>query len=180
MGVERYGCILRSVANNLGEIPRKIEARHPLFSRVFWGANTWGLVPSCLPTLLHTLGYACIVYAPPLRLSPSSVLIHDDERASIDSLRPASHAWSRRTSACCSIVRRLFFGDTIYPPAPTTSLSWNSQQSGTKKEPKPKLLSPDIFRWGGGLPREGVGAKKFGMFLEPGILLGYPGSARKV
>ena len=39
-------------------------------------------------------------------------------------------------------------------------------RSGTKKEPKPKLLSPDIFWWGGGLPREGVGAKKFGMSLE--------------
>ena len=38
--------------------------------------------------------------------------------------------------------------------------------SGTKKEPKPKLLSPDIFWWDGGLPREGVGAKKFGMSLE--------------
>ena len=38
--------------------------------------------------------------------------------------------------------------------------------SGTKKEPKPKLLSPDIFWWGGGLPRERVGAKKFGMSLE--------------
>ena len=38
--------------------------------------------------------------------------------------------------------------------------------SGAKKEPKPKLLSPDIFWWGGGLPREGVGAKKFGMSLE--------------
>ena len=38
--------------------------------------------------------------------------------------------------------------------------------SGTKKEPKPKLLSPDIFWWGGGLPRKGVGAKKFGMPLE--------------
>ena len=36
----------------------------------------------------------------------------------------------------------------------------------TKKEPKPKLLSPHIFWWGGGLPREGVGAKKFGMSLE--------------
>ena len=35
-----------------------------------------------------------------------------------------------------------------------------------KKEPKPKLLSPDIFWWGGGLPREGVGAKKFSMSLE--------------
>ena len=38
--------------------------------------------------------------------------------------------------------------------------------SGKKKEPKPKLLSPDIFWWGRGLPREGVGAKKFGMSLE--------------
>ena len=56
-----------------------------------------------------------------------------------------------------------------------------------KKEHKPKLLSPDIFRWGWGLPHEGVGAKKFGMSLETreiklllrdisgylGILLGY-------
>ena len=38
--------------------------------------------------------------------------------------------------------------------------------SGTTKEPKPKLLSPDIFRWARGLPREGVGAKKLGMSLE--------------
>ena len=28
--------------------------------------------------------------------------------------------------------------------------------SGKKKEQKPKLLGPDIFRWDGGLPREGV------------------------
>ena len=27
-------------------------------------------------------------------------------------------------------------------------------------------MSPDIFWWGGGPPREGVGAKKFGMSLE--------------
>ena len=39
-------------------------------------------------------------------------------------------------------------------------------ESGTKKEHKPKLLSSDIFRWGRGLPREGVGAKKFDMSLE--------------
>ena len=35
-----------------------------------------------------------------------------------------------------------------------------------KKEPKRKLLGPAIFGWGGGLPREWVGAKKFGMSLE--------------
>ena len=39
-------------------------------------------------------------------------------------------------------------------------------KSGTTKEPKPKRLGPDIFRWSGGLRREGVGAKKFGMPLE--------------
>ena len=38
--------------------------------------------------------------------------------------------------------------------------------SGTKKENKPKLSSPDIFRWGRGLPREGMGAKKFDMSFE--------------
>ena len=35
-----------------------------------------------------------------------------------------------------------------------------------KKEPKPKLFGPDIFQWGGGLPREWVGAKKFDISLE--------------
>ena len=35
-----------------------------------------------------------------------------------------------------------------------------------KKNPNLNFLSPDIFWWGGGLPREGVGAKKFGMSLE--------------
>ena len=62
---------------------------------------------------------------------------------------------------------------------------------GTKKEHKPKLLSPDIFWWGRGLPREGVGAKKVWHVPRnqgnqafragyPRILLGYPGGARKV
>ena len=39
-------------------------------------------------------------------------------------------------------------------------------QERKKSTNKPKLLSPNIFRWGRGLPREGVGAKKFGMSLE--------------
>ena len=59
-----------------------------------------------------------------------------------------------------------------------------------KKEHKPKLLGPDIFRWGGGLPREGVGAKKFGTSLEthakrtfrrdiPGFCRDIPGAPEK-
>ena len=35
-----------------------------------------------------------------------------------------------------------------------------------RKEHKPKLLSPDIFGWGRGLPHERVGAEEFGMSLE--------------
>ena len=69
--------------------------------------------------------------------------------------------------------------------------SENCFNSGKKKEHKPKLLGLDICRWGGSLPREGVGGKKFGISLEtgdikfflagyPGILLGYPGGAQKV
>ena len=44
----------------------------------------------------------------------------------------------------------------------------NSQESDKKKEHKPKLWTrtPDVFRWGGGLPREGVGSTKFGMSFE--------------
>ena len=65
------------------------------------------------------------------------------------------------------------------------------EQSGKKKEPKPKLFGPDIFRWGGGLPREWGGSQTVRYvprnqgnqtFLAgyPGILLGYLGGARKV
>ena len=35
-----------------------------------------------------------------------------------------------------------------------------------KQENKLKLFGPDIFRWGGDLLREGVGAKKLGVALE--------------
>ena len=49
--------------------------------------------------------------------------------------------------------------------------SWSLLKRGTFREEKgtqPKLLGPDILRWGGGLPceGEGVGAEKFGMPLE--------------
>ena len=47
-----------------------------------------------------------------------------------------------------------------------TAANANANSSGKKKEPKPKLFGPGILRWGGGLPREGVGAEKLGMSLE--------------
>ena len=57
-----------------------------------------------------------------------------------------------------------------WPPMPAimsgNPLVFAGKLSGTKKEHQPKLLSPDIFRWGRGLPHEGVGAKKLGMSLE--------------
>ena len=48
----------------------------------------------------------------------------------------------------------------------SASISCHILILGKKKEHKLKLLVPDIFRSGGGLQREGVGAKKFGMSLE--------------
>ena len=60
------------------------------------------------------------------------------------------------------VISTFFPSLLLNPPDPENL----GRKSGTKKEPKPKLLSPDIFWWGGGLPREGVGAKKFGMSLE--------------
>ena len=81
------------------------------------------------------------------------------------------------------------------PPSPhpptTVVLARKKKDSGTKNEHKPKLLRPDSFRWGRGLPHEGVGGEKVWYvprnqgnqtFLAgyPVILLGYPGGARKV
>ena len=42
---------------------------------------------------------------------------------------------------------------------------WLDVQASLLKEYELNL-GPDLFRWGGGRPREGVGAKKFGMPLE--------------
>ena len=38
--------------------------------------------------------------------------------------------------------------------------------SGKRQEAKPELSGPDTLWWGRGLPREGVGAKKFGMTFQ--------------
>ena len=51
-------------------------------------------------------------------------------------------------------------------PRRTKTSQTRSRTPGKRKENKPKLLGPDILGWCGGLPREGVGAKKFGMSVE--------------
>ena len=59
-GVQRYGCILPSAANNFGEIPENWKFQMPCFKELFWGGNTLA-VPASLP---YTLGYACTFYDP--------------------------------------------------------------------------------------------------------------------
>ena len=71
-GVERYRCILRSAANNLGEIPQNMGAQILWFKEFFWRRNTLGLVPSSHP---HSLGYACTLHAP---TSPLLIPIRND------------------------------------------------------------------------------------------------------
>ena len=68
--------------------------------------------------------------------------------------------------ASCNLT--WFMGDWAQRLAhcPLAARNCSNGKSGTKKEPKPKRLSPDIFCLGRGLPRERVGAKKFGMSLE--------------
>ena len=54
--------------------------------------------------------------------------------------------------------------------------------SSKKKDPKPKLFGPDIFGWGGCLPREGVGPKVRYVLRNPGkpnFLARYPSDSVK-
>ena len=65
-------------------------------------------------------------------------------------------------SDCCSAISAAQLSENYS----ATSVFTRGMLQGWEKEHKPKLLNPDIFRWGRGLPHEGVGAKKFGMSLE--------------
>ena len=49
-GVQRYGCIPQSAANNLGEFPQKLGAPNPLFWRVFLGREHLGTRPCQSPS----------------------------------------------------------------------------------------------------------------------------------
>ena len=67
-------------------------------------------------------------------------------------LARSSHIWQD------SIMQRLHFRDP-YPNRSQKSapISLVHPNSGKKKKRKNKLLGRDTFRWGGGLPPEGVG-----------------------
>ena len=82
----------------------------------------------------------------------------------------------RRWGGClCGGGVPIFFSGPKSPPR-----CGHLSASGKKKEHKPKLLGPDIFRWGGCLPHEREGAKKLGTSFErdpgkPNFWAGYPG-----
>ena len=101
----------------------------------------------------------------------------ESEKSTITTMNSTSRCSSRCPSGCA-----IHYGYRAW--------TFPCCKSGKKKEPKPKRFGPDIFGWGGGLPREGVGAKVPYVLRNPGqpnflagylrILPGYPGSARKV
>ena len=61
-GVERCGCIPRSVANNLGEIPQKWELQMPYFEQFFFSS---GEGPECTKIARFSAVAAAIFTAPP-------------------------------------------------------------------------------------------------------------------
>ena len=72
-----YGCILRSAANNLGEIPKKVGSSKSLVSKSFWVERTfWD--SSLLVSL--TLWDTPILFMPPLPLPPKKYTKKDLKR----------------------------------------------------------------------------------------------------
>ena len=60
-------CLRRRASAHLSErVTFRCSCRAQNFGEFLWGWNILGFVPACLP---HTLGYACVLYAPSLRLS---------------------------------------------------------------------------------------------------------------
>ena len=81
-----------------------------------------------------------------------------------------------QVNTCSSMPSAKFHSGRIKLAPSPPSLTGSS---GKKKEPKPKLFGKDIFGWGGGLPREGVGGQKVRYVPrkpgKPNFLAGYPG-----
>ena len=107
-----------------------------------------------------------------MKLAKFSAKLVANFRRSLEGYFRASFAGKNRQKHFPPKLRREFHHETslrgsgLWRALQNYVTKRTCQLSGTKKEPKPKLLSPDIFRWGRGLPRARVGAKKFGMSLE--------------
>ena len=114
-GVERYGCIPQSAANNLGDIPRKWELQNPCFEGVSWGGNTLGLVPDSLP---HSLGYAWALYAPtpPLQRTDEYACLLQNEIGKKEPRKSLPRPMNRKT------LRRIARGNWICGDFPTWNL----------------------------------------------------------
>ena len=68
-GVQRYGCIPRSAANNFGEIPKKIGSPKPPAPKSLWVERTfWDSSLLVSLTLWDTL----VRFTPPLPLPPTN------------------------------------------------------------------------------------------------------------
>ena len=72
------------------------------------------------------------------------------------------------------MLLELFF---LVPLVPVVGLNPDREEQGAQRQ---TLGSEHLFRWGGGLPCEGVGAKKFGMSLDCRDIPEIPGDTQVV
>ena len=73
-GVQRYGCIPRSAANNSGEIPQKLGALNPLFWRIFLGREHIVTRPCLSPSHCGIRLYFYAPTSPPPKWPKSKLL----------------------------------------------------------------------------------------------------------
>ena len=125
-GVQRYGYIPQSAANNSGEIPQNWELQIPCFEEFFWGGNTLGTRP-CQFSL--TLWDTPVLFTPPLPLHPvfkTRVFAH--QRLGFSSKQPgmvvqSMPCWLSQQKAAKSswhssqpIATRMGHGQTVHIP----------------------------------------------------------------
>ena len=127
-----------------------------------YGRSPKGWSRKMLPPFLHFNGVVCsnTLYSNTSAFTNSG----NSTRKGSRTPRLVEHFWVPILGASCS--NKFLFGPLWPSHCRTTKKILGNLFSGKKKEPKPKLIGPDIFGWGRGLPREGVGAEKFGMSLQ--------------
>ena len=107
--------------------------------------------------------------------------------------RPVSGRRENAQNAVTSLVVMVFSAPSraTFSSLSLFTVGVDEEDGQARERSTIQTLGPVIFRWGGRLPHERVGVKKFGMCMETqgkqtfwwdiaGILLGYSGSAWKV